>query len=171
MKRDIKAYIFIFLLSEEDLMMQSPWQFGFVLHAMHWLCGIPDFVFQTQTICFMTCHWLPLQHYLMPLFPLLFLDAPATLAFFLCLTLSRLFASKSLSCCFLWGKCLFDVLTGLDPSQYSYLSPKFSESSFLNSQSNLLSCPATNPSIMGGFGVFLFCFAFTLIKNSLLLKF
>ena len=103
--------------------------------------------------------------------PPLTLDAPATLAFFLCLTLSRLFASKSLSCCFLWGKCLFDVLTGLDPSQYSYLSPKFSESSFLNSQSNLLSCPATNPSIMGGFGVFLFCFAFTLIKNSLLLKF
>ena len=88
-------------------------------------------------------------------FPLA-LDAPATLAFFLCLTLSRLFTSKSLSCCFLWGKCLFDVLTGLDPSQYSDLSPKFSERSFLNSQSNVPSCPATNPSIMGGFGVFCF---------------
>ena len=72
-------------------------------------------------------------------------DVPATLAFFLCLTLTELFCLKVLV--MLYEKCLSKLLSQLAPSRYSNLSLKSPERHFLNSLSKVPSCPATNPSI------------------------
>lgn len=100
----------------------------------------------SQTICFMTCPSLPLQHDLVPLSPFLLMLQPRWPSF--CVSHSPDFsASRSLSCCFLCGKRLFKLLAGVAPSQYSDLGPRSSERPFLNSQSKFPSCPATDPSV------------------------
>ena len=131
--------------------------------------GIPDFVFQTQTICFMTYHWLPLQHYLMPVFPLLLMLPPHWPSF--CVSHSADFVPQSLCHAVSSGEnassmCLQD-----------WTLPNI-HTSAPNSQKVLswilsLIVSLVLPQIHLSWEVlefFLFCFAFTLIKNSLLLK-
>ena len=66
-----------------------------------WICSsryaltvIPDLFFQTQTVCFMTCHWRPLQHCLMLLFPSLLMLPPHWPSF--CVSHSADFSPQSL---------------------------------------------------------------------------